>query len=246
MNGQAQISLPRLSLINKILIMTTSLLFVIDFIFNKTSGGSIAGLFGVSAQGILRGQVYTLITYPLIGHSFMEVILNSLMLWLMGSEFEENWGRARYLKFLATVFIGGAIFYLGLSFIFFRGQLLFSYPLTGMSGVVASLCVAYAVIYPTRVFSFLMVIPVQAKYFCWILVAIALFQGVQEPLMVGAWGQLGAIISGFLFMTIVSNKNFKELSGKMSQITQLSNRKKSKAKLSIVKDDEDKPPKYWQ
>jgi membrane associated rhomboid family serine protease len=168
------------------------------------------------------------------------------MLWLMGSEFEENWGRKRYITFLLTVVIGGALFYLGLGLIFFRNHALYAFPLTGMSGIVASLCVAYAIIYPTRIFSFMMIIPIQAKYFCWILVAIALFQGVSSPMMVAAWGQLGAIISGFLFMAIISNRNFKQLSQKMGQWTQLPGRKKSKAKLTIVANDDQKPPKYWQ
>ena len=246
MQDQTQLYLPKLSFINKIIIITASVIFAFNAILEKVSAFSLDTILGISAEHLLHGHIYSLVTYPFFNHSILEVILNCLMLWLMGSEFESNWGRARYLKFLATVIIGGALFYLLISIIFFKNHLIYSLPLTGLGGVVAALCVAYAVIYPTRVFSFMMIIPIQAKYFCWILVALALYQGFSTPLMVGAWGQLGAIVAGFLYMVIVSNRNFKLLSQKMSQIVSVSSRKKSKAKLTIVKENDEKPPKYWQ
>jgi membrane associated rhomboid family serine protease len=243
---QNQVYLPRLTLVNKILIIAVSALFVLGFILRSTMGFEISSLLGLSASQVNHGFIHTFLTYPLANQSLLEVILNSLMLWLMGSEFEENWGRSRYLKFLFTVIVGGGLIYYLISMLFFSGHIVYGFPLTGLSGVVASLCVAYAVIYPTRVFSFMMVIPIQAKYFCWILVVIALYQGVSSPLMIGSWGQLGSILCGFLFMVIISNRNFKALSDKITSMTQLSGKKKSKAKLSIVREDNDKPPKYWQ
>jgi membrane associated rhomboid family serine protease len=229
MNQHSQIYLPRLSFINKIIILISALLFTLDFFVH-----GLSSYVGLSGTGVLNGNIFSLVTYPLLSHSIFEVILNCLMLWLMGSEFEENWGRSRYLQFLGTVVIGGGLIYFLVNFLFFRTSLVFSYPLSGLSGIVSALCVAYAVIFPTRIFSFMMIIPIQAKYFCLILAAIALFQGLSGPSGVGAWGQIGAIASGFLFMYLVSRK----------KVTKT--KPKSKAKLSIVKDDNETPPKYWQ
>lgn len=229
MNEHSQIYLPRLSFINKIIILVSALLFTLDFFVH-----GLSSYVGLSGAGVLSGNIFSLVTYPLLSHSIFEVILNCLMLWLMGSEFEENWGRSRYLQFLGTVVIGGGLIYFLINFIFFRNSLVFAYPLSGLSGIVSALCVAYAVIFPTRIFSFMMIIPIQAKYFCLILAAIALFQGLSGPSGVGAWGQIGAIASGFLFMYLVSRKKT------------VKSKPKSKAKLSIVKDDNDTPPKYWQ
>ena len=203
-------------------------------------------MFGLSADKFFSGHVYTMITYPFFSRSIIEVILNCLMLWLMGSEFEANWGTKRYLNFILTTVLGGAGFYLGVVALFFQGSAVFSFPLIGFAGIVGALCLAYAVIYPDRIFSFLMIIPVKAKYFCMILVVISLYQGMAGPTGVGAWGQLGAIASAYLFMIAISHRNFKALADKMSKMTQKRPVKKSKAKLSIVKDDNDEPPKYWQ
>jgi membrane associated rhomboid family serine protease len=229
MNEHSQIYLPKLSFINKIIIIISAVFFLLSL---AVSG--LSAYVGLSGASVLKGNIFSLITYPFLSHSIIEVILNCLMLWLMGSEFEENWGRTRYLKFLSTVVIGGGLIYFLVCFLFFRNSSVFVFPISGLSGIVSALCVAYAVIYPTRIFSFMMIIPIQAKYFCMILAVIALFQGFSGPSGVGAWGQLGAIASGFLFMYLVSRKRTYKP------------RPKSKAKLSIVKDNDENPPKYWQ
>lgn len=247
MNAQSQIYLPKLTLVNKSLIIVSSVVFVLDLILSKMSGmGSLFSMFGLSASGVFSGHVYTMITYPFFSRSIIEVILNCLMLWLMGSEFEANWGTKRYLSFIVTTVLGGALLYLGVVALFFQNSAVYAFPLTGFSGIVGALCLAYAVIYPDRIFSFLMIIPVKAKYFCMILVVISLYQGIASPTGVGAWGQLGAIASAYLFMIAISHRNFKTLADKMSKMTQARPVKKSKAKLTIVKDDNDQPPKYWQ
>lgn len=247
MNAQSQIYLPKLTLVNKILIIISSVVFILDFAMSKFGGmGSLIPTFGLSAAGAFSGHIYTLITYPFLSHSLIEVILNCLMLWLMGSEFEANWGTKRYVSFILTTILGGAVLYLGIVALFFSNHIVYAFPLTGFAGIVGALCLAYAVIYPDRIFSFLMIIPVKAKYFCMILVVISLYQGIASPTGVGAWGQLGAIASAYLFMIAISHRNFKTLADKMSKMTQARPVKKSKAKLTIVKDDNDQPPKYWQ
>ncbi|MDO9183751.1 MAG: rhomboid family intramembrane serine protease [Bacteriovorax sp.] len=246
MQGQSQIYLPKLTLVNKILIILASSLFILEFILSKTTSIYLGNILGLSAENIVSGRLYTLITYPFLSHSIIEVILNCLMLWLMGSEFEANWGTKRYVNFMLSVILGGALLYLGVSILFFGHSPIYNFPLVGLSGIVSSLCVAYAVIFPDRVFSFMMIIPIKARYFCMILVAISLYQGLSGPMGVGAWGQLGGILSAYLFMVLISNRNFKMLSEKIGQMTQRRNIKKSKAKLTIVKDDNDHPPKYWQ
>lgn len=243
MESHSQIYLPKLTKVNKILIILASVLFVLGVILQKSSSIYLGSILGLSAEHFLQGHVYSLVTYPFLSNSIIEVVLNCLMLWLMGSEFESNWGTKRYINFLLSVVIGGGLLFLGVSSFF---SSIYSFPLTGLSGIVSALCVAYAVIFPDRVFSFMMLIPVKAKYFCMILVAITLFQGLSGPYGVGAWGQLGGILAAYLFMVLVSNRNFKILSQKMSQMTQMRTAKKSKAKLTIVKDDNDRPPKYWQ
>ena len=246
MQNQSQIYLPKLTFINKLIIIFACTCFVLEFIISKFSSVYLGNILGLSAERVIHGHLYSLITYPFLSRSIIEVFLNCLMIWLMGSEFESNWGTKRYLNFILSVVLGGGLVYVVVSLLFFSGSPVFQFPLIGLSGIVSSLCVAYAVIFPDRVFSFMMIIPIKARYFCMILVAISLFQGLSGPMGVGAWGQLGGILSAYLFMVLVSNRNFKLLSQKFGKLTQVRSAKKSKARLTIVKDDNEHPPKYWQ
>lgn len=143
MNAQSQIYLPKLTLINKSLIIVSAVAFVLDLILSKmTSTGSLFATFGLSADKVFSGHIYTMITYPFFSRSIMEVILNSLMLWLMGSEFEANWGTKRYLSFILTTVLGGAVLYLGVAALFFQNSAVFTFPLTGFAGIVGALCLA--------------------------------------------------------------------------------------------------------
>jgi len=236
MDGQSQIFLPRLTLINKIIVIISSVIFVLGF-FKLP----FMAYLSFTPNSIGEGKVWTMLTYPLVSMGLIEQILNCLMLWLMGSEFESNWGRSRYIKFLICVVLGGALVYGALGF--FMGGSSMAH-LNGLSGIVSSLCVAYAVIYPKRIFSFMMVIPIEAKYFCWILALISLFQGIGASYL-PAFGHLGSILFGFLFMYIVSHKNFKALSSKMEQLSKMEAKRKKPSHLKIVKNDDDEKPKYW-
>lgn len=248
MKGQSQIYLPTLTLINKILISISGGMFLLNFICTKfLETNSLVKYLGLSAHSFYSGHFYKIMTYPFLSNSLMEVILNCLMIWLMGSEFEENWGIKRYLGFISTTIIGGALCYLLVVTLFFQGtNPVFSFPLLGLSGIVGALCLAYAVIYPDRIFSFLMIIPIKAKYFCFILVLISLYQGLDGPMGIGAWGHLGALFFAYLFMLFISRRHFLSLSEKINKMTQRNSVKKSKANLTLVKDDKKNPPKYWQ
>lgn len=244
-----QIYLPRLSRANKVIIILTVALFLANTIASQFAGFSLIPFLGLSYQGMLSGNFFQVLTYPFLGTGLFEVVLNCLMLWLMGSEFEINWGIKKYLIFLTSVILGAGILMLLISGVT-QSSALQSFSLTGLSGVVTSLCVAYAFLYPDRIFSFMMVIPVKAKFFCLILAAISFYQGFFTTYGAGAWSQLGAMGMGFLYMWLTTKNSKKRISRDGQAMDYWSKRKKSKANLSIVRDDGEKQnnddkPKYW-
>ena len=98
-----QIYLPKLSKLNKFIIIVASVLFVLNTVSSQFLQFSLTNIFGLSLIGIGNWKFFQFSTYPLIGQGVFEVVLNSLMLWLMGSEFELNWGIRRYSWFLLFV-----------------------------------------------------------------------------------------------------------------------------------------------
>lgn len=241
--------LPKLTKINKVIVIAMGLLFLFKSAVEMTSGINLAAYFGLIPGAIFQGHIYQLFTYPLFSQSIFEVIFDGLLFWFIGHDLEENWGRKRYLFYLGFSLIAGGLIYVLFSMVFFPVAM--GHPLSGCSGLAASMCVVYGILYPTRVFTFMFVIPLQAKYFAWILVAMSLYAGLFTPGGAGAWGHLGTIAMGYVAMLIMSHPKWKMYfqenltppgpPGRGSVAN-----KKGKAKLSLVKrddgDDNDVPP----
>jgi membrane associated rhomboid family serine protease len=238
----SQIHLPTLTKTNKVILIVMGVVFLLSNILKATGTADLVGLFGLSPAMFFSGHIYELITYPLMAGGIFDILFNGLLLWFIGSELESQWGMRRYLYFLLTSTIGSGIIYLLVASVFLSSNGLFSYPLYGMHGAGAALCLAYAVINPDRIFTFMLIFPMKAKYFCMILVGMLLFNGFFTPAKVLAWGHLGAMAFGYGWMMLISSPKWKKFADRPVQ----RKRPKNKANLRIVEDDDEKPPKYWQ
>ena len=243
---QAGMQVPPLGKVNKIIIGATIGLFILSSILEKTSGVSLTSQLGLSFSSFFSGHIYQLFTYPWMSHGLISVIFNSLILWFLGSEFESSWGFRRYLYFIVFSAVGGGIIFLIVGMILFQGGgVVANFPLSGLSGVCSALCLAYAIINPDRMFTFMLLFPMKAKYFCMILIGIELYQGFFSPAAVLSWGHLGTMGAGYGMLLLFSRKS-------ISAPGFLKNIKKQKrvpknSHLKIVKDDdEDDSPKYFQ
>jgi len=237
-NGQMGFQTPRLTPVNKIIIIVMASIFLLESVLGKASGISLTNLFALYGNKFISGHIYEILTYPWLGRGLLEVIINGLLFWFLGSELEEMWGRKRYSAFIGAAYIGGGLIYVAISLMTVGGGL----PLYGMAGVVSALCLAYGILFPDRVFSFMMIIPIKAKYFCALLVVMALYNGVFSPGGTLAWGHLGTMLCAFLFMLLLSKPQFNRYFDNLPKKP----KRKGRGKLKLVDDEDEKPPKYWQ
>lgn len=238
MNGQFQA--PALTKINKIILIATGICFFAAAILKAIGAFSLPGILGLSGNGLFNGHIYQLITYPFVEVQLMSFLFNSLVVWFIGSELEAKWGAKIYLRFLLlTVIVVGLVFAL-VNLVFFFGTSIYFAPLHGLSGINFALLIAYSLLYPDRQMAFMMVFPMRARTFCWILAGIeaylALFSNVTT-----SWAHLLAMGISFLIIHF-QNRPL------MKKVLQNSWKPRSTGKkhLSIVKDDDQNPPKYWQ
>lgn len=231
MNSQ-QFYTPRLTFVSKVFIIITVSLFLISSVLRASMGSGLEGVLGLSSHFFFRGGFHTLVTYPFLGTGLFEVLFDCLLLWFIGCELEGMWGKAKYfiLALFSTILSG--VIYLAVSQI---SPSLSAYPLTGLAGICNALLVAYALIYPDRYFSFFMIFPIKAKWFCLILLGMQLYLGIFSPGASLAWGHMGGMLAGFLFMKWPKLRSFK---------TSMPSRPKKKGNLRLIK-DEDNDPKYW-
>lgn len=241
MQGQ-QIYVPPLTKVNKYILIAIGGSFLIQSLLQTAGGVSLINYMGLSTDGFLSGYVHSIFTYPLVQTGLMGVIFDGLIIWFIGSELESKWGTKDYSIFLASSVLVAGFIYLVFSKLFFSSFL----PLVGVNGISYALLLAFAILFPDRILTFMLIFPMKAKYFCMILMGILLFNGFISQAQT-AWGHLGAMLGGFAYMYWITKSRATGRSGKVLNLF----KKKNRNNLYIVKDDNapNKPnpndPKYW-
>jgi membrane associated rhomboid family serine protease len=236
-----QYGAPPLTKINKIILITTAVFFLVHSIFNAVGAFDILYLFGLSTQKLMHGHLWQLITYPFMETQLMSFLFNGLLIWFVGSELEGLWGQKVYLRFLLIVVCGVGIIFSAVNVLFFFGTTAsYSAPLFGLTGVNFALLIAYSMLYPDRQLSMMMIFPMRARTFCWVLIGIEAYMAIFSGLIT-AWAHLLAMGISYLVIRFQT----KPLIRKMLNST-FQPKKQSKNHLYVVKDDDQGPPKFWQ
>jgi len=149
---------------------------------------------------------WQLVTYQFIhdpggiGHLFF----NMLSLWMFGSILENFWGARKFIIFYLASGIGAAVFHMLYTYIaiHYMPQLGAAPILIGASGSIYGLLVAYAFMFPDSYINLYFFIPIKAKYFMWILIAIDLFGGFFSNDNVAHFAHIGGAITGFIILLI--------------------------------------------
>ena len=238
--NQYQFQAPPLTKINKIILISMGVCFLISAILQAIGAFSLVSILGLSGHGLVTGLIYKLVTYPFVEVSLIGALFNGLVVWFIGSELESQWGQKIYLRFLLLNVIGVGLIFSLVSLLFFFGTPVYFSYLHGLSGINFALLIAYSLLYPDRQMAFMMIFPMKAKVFCWILAGIEAYMAVFGNLKT-AWAHLLAMGISYLIIHFQTNPL-------ISRVLNASwkPRKTGKKHLYVVKDDEQKPPKYWQ
>lgn len=235
-----QFQAPVLTKVNKTILITTGVCFVLTSVLKAVGAFSLVSILGLSSAGVLNGLIFQFITYPFIEVQLMSFLFNSLIVWFIGSELENQWGQKVYLRFLLLTVLGVGLIYTLVNFLFLFGTPLFHTPIHGLSGVNFSLLIAYSLLFPDRQMAFMMIFPMKARTFCWILVGIEAYTAIISSIS-SSWAHLLAMGISFLIIRFQTNSLVK----KVLQSSWKS-RPSAKKHLYVVKDEDQKPPKYWQ
>ena len=237
--NQHQFSAPPLTKINKIILIAAGTCFLLFSILKAVGAYNLVGLLGLSATGLANGFIFQLITYPLIEVNLMGFIFNSLVIWFIGSELEKQWGSKIYVRFLLINIIGVGIIYSLVNVLFF-GTNTGAIPLHGLTGINFAMLIAYALLYPDRQMSLMMIFPMRARTFCWILAGIEAYMALFSNLA-SAWAHLLAMVISYLIIRFQTKPLVR-----MALNASFETKKRSKSHLYVVKVEDQKPPKFWQ
>lgn len=147
-----------------------------------------------------RLYVWQFVTYMFMHADMFHILFNMLILWMIGSELEGQWGTKFFLKYYFICGISAGLFYLLIQ-AFFHGQAVNSIPMMGSSGAIYGLLVAYGIIYSERTMLFMMIFPMKAKHFVMVLAGIEFISTVfYSRSGVANAAHLGGMIVGFGYL----------------------------------------------
>jgi membrane associated rhomboid family serine protease len=133
--------------------------------------------FGLTPRDVLeRLHLWQLGTYLFIHdpNGFMHVLFNMLAVWMFGVELERRWGTPAFVRFYLITGMGSGLATVLFALMpFTAAARMYGIPTIGASGAVYGLILAWALIFPHRQILFMMIFPLPARVFAFILGAMS-------------------------------------------------------------------------
>jgi membrane associated rhomboid family serine protease len=229
--------------------------FVIQHAVDQFFGGNLLGWFAlVPAQFILNHRFWQLFTYAFLHADVMHLFFNLMMLAFIGGEIEALWGTRRFLQYYFFCAVSAGVLYLVLQAFVWGGEALYV-PMVGASGAIYGLLMAYGLIFGERTLLFMLLFPMKAKYFVWILAGIEFMSTVFSGRGgLSSAAHLGGMAAGFIYLW--TKASYQIAKRRKSDPTLARAKKKKKNHLKLITnnprgkggagpDDSGEPPKTW-
>ncbi len=147
--------------------------------------GYLAALFPALPVGLLTavpdrivpgGEVWRLVTYPLVNIGIISILFGLLLLWSFGSELEPEWGSRPYALFLVLATLSGGVLGVGAALLL-GGRFGAGY---GLAGPLTAVIAAWMLEGPSRATNFFGVLPMTRKVFALIAIVIVAFGEIEQ------------------------------------------------------------------
>lgn len=189
----------------KALLVSNAVVFAMTYLFGMMRiGGTPLGeyfmqygaLFPLDSGYFLPWQLFT---YMFIHADFSHILFNMLALWMFGLELEHLWGSKKFFTYYTLCGLGGGIAHLIINPLLGGGMA----PLVGASGAIFGLLIAFGLLFPDRPIYLYFFIPMRAKYFIALYIALEFFllsSGTRDG--IGRLAHLGGALVGIIYMLI--------------------------------------------
>ena len=193
----------RLTPVVKALLIACFAMFLLQQTIDQFLGGDLLGWLAlVPSAFVVEHRFWQLFTYPFLHGDVMHLFFNLLVLAFIGGELELVWGRTKFIKFFFACTTGAGLLYLFLQLFVWKGPGLHM-PMVGASGGIYGMLIAYGILFSERVLLFMMVFPMRAKHFVWVLAGLEFMTTVFSGKAGGGLGSaahLGGMVTGFLYL----------------------------------------------
>jgi len=208
--------------------LTVGFLIAYALVFMAQQVPQTSAFFGnylaLSNAGLAHGYVWQLVTYQFLHANFLHILFNGWAIYVFGTALESELGRGRFVALMLSSGIVGGVFQALLAWLaprFFSDTA----QVVGASACAFGLVAAYALLFPTRELTMLVlyIIPVTVAARTLLLVSVALAligvaMGVFYPAkssnqpMVAYAAHLGGMLMGWIFVTSILRRDWSTLS----------------------------------
>ena len=205
----------RIPTITKNLLIINVLMFFATWVFARR-GVDLNDLLGLHFFLASDFGIYQLVTYMFMHAGFTHLFFNMFSLWMFGCVVENVWGPKKFLFYYMACGVGAGLlqmvaqfgeFYLLASeqlpgFARNSSAVLNLWTTVGASGAVYGILLAFGMLFPEqRMFIFPLPVPIKAKWFVCIFVAIELFSALgTSGSNVAHFAHLGGMLFGYIMI----------------------------------------------
>jgi len=169
------------------IIVANVAIFFLDALSRNFAGDASLRLFGLRLAGVEALMLWQPVTYMFMHGGVFHLLVNMLLIYVCGSEFERAFGQKRFLQFYFICGVVGGLAYLGLSLT--DPSSYAQRPLVGASGTGYGLLLAAMVFFP-HIQVVLFIIPMPIRVFGLIVVGILLLEIISPGPMANPGGQI--------------------------------------------------------
>jgi membrane associated rhomboid family serine protease len=184
-----------------LLLILNAVIFVAQQIIERYTAFSFSPYFALSSAGLLRGEVWQLLTFQFLHANFLHVLVNSIVIFVFGRALEETLGGRTLLKMYLLSGIMGGLVQLAFGFIW---PMYFGGSVVGASAGGFGLVAAYATMFPeqplTVLLAFIIPVTLRAKYLLLFFGALAVFGLVITDTGVAHAAHLGGLLTGIAYI----------------------------------------------
>jgi membrane associated rhomboid family serine protease len=143
-------------------------------------------------------EPWQLVTYMFMHGGFTHLLFNMLALWMFGMQLENDWGSKKFLWYYMLCGIGAGISNLLVGPLFGPAA-----PTVGASGAIYGILIAFGMMYPDQPIFIYFLLPIRARYFIILYIALELWQGVTGTAQgIAHFAHLGGAAVGLIYMLI--------------------------------------------
>ncbi len=156
-------------------VITILVLLIAGILLSTFAAGIATDFFALSAQNVLHGRIWQLVTYPFVSGSPMNLIFSGLMVLMLGSAIEREWRTASFL--LLWLVISSTCGLLWVIVNLLTGN---NFIGMGASGCTYGLIATMGLLYRGR--RFFMFVSVESRHMVLILMAIGVLMNIATPI----------------------------------------------------------------